>query len=65
LSGPYHPTEPDPANPTKWKPVVGYDSAATLSPIEQHLVETEWALSTYYGTGVFTNLQATKMWDGE
>ena len=67
FSGPYHPTEAffDPAtNVTKWKAVVGYDSTATLSPLEDHLVEIEWALSTYFGTGAFANMRAHKLWDG-
>jgi len=51
LSAPYHPAEPDPSNPSKWRDATGYDSAATLSPLEDHVNEIEWALSTTFGTG--------------
>ena len=64
LSSPYHPAEPDPANPGKWRPVVGEDSVATLSPLEEHVNEIEWALSTIWGSGAFALLRATKMYDG-
>ena len=64
LSGPYHPSEPDPGRPDRFRDVVGYDSLATLSPLEDHVPETEWALSTYFGTGVMANMRAHKLWDG-
>ena len=64
LSGTYHPSEPDPANATRWKPVTGYDSVGTLSPVEQHLAETEWALTGCFGTGASCGIRGRKLFDG-
>eukprot|EP00040_Diaphanoeca_grandis_P036541 m.233286 g.233286 ORF g.233286 m.233286 type:complete len:895 (+) comp33639_c0_seq1:188-2872(+) len=64
FTAPYHPSQPDPTDPSKFVSVVGYQSAATLSPLEDHLVETEWALSTYFGTGVLTNIRAPVLYEG-
>jgi ribosome modulation factor len=53
---PYHPSAAvdDPENPgrRKFDTVVGYESSATLEPLDEHLVELEWALSQTYGTGI-------------
>ena len=53
---PYHPsaTVDDPENPgrRKFERVVGLESSATLEPLDEHLVELEWALSQTYGTGI-------------
>lgn len=65
LSAPYHPTEPDPStNNTKWRRVVGYDSVATLSPLESHLDELDWALSQSFAIGVWVNIRGRYLWDG-
>ena len=68
LSAPYHPLEPDPDRHGSWRPVSGYDSAATLSgrdgSLEAHVPEIEWALSSMYGTGAATQLRGRKLWDG-
>jgi hypothetical protein len=64
LSAPYHPSEPDPAQPGHWPAVAGYDSAATLSPLEAHVPELEWALSAMFGTGASAELRGRKLWDG-
>ena len=64
LSAPYHPSEPDPAQPGRWRAVAGYDSAATLSPLEAHVPELEWALSAVFGTGASAELRGRKLWDG-
>ena len=64
LSAPYHPTQQSATDPTKWSPILGYDSVGTLSPIEEHLLETEWALSVLFGTGAMAKIRARKLWDG-
>eukprot|EP00039_Didymoeca_costata_P032421 m.37766 g.37766 ORF g.37766 m.37766 type:complete len:774 (-) comp9349_c0_seq2:28-2349(-) len=62
---PYHPSEVEGdcwIPPCKFKPVSGYESSATLEPLDEHLVELEWALSNTYGTGVITNLRGYRMY---
>ena len=63
-SSPYHPSAPDPNDPTKWVPVTGYDSVATLSPLEDHVNEIEWALSSTWGIGAFALVRSVKLYDG-
>lgn len=64
FSAPYHPSEPDPANPDRFRPVTGYDSMATLSPLEEHVPEIEWALSGMFGTGAAPLIRGYKLYDG-
>ena len=42
----------------------GYDSAATISPLEEHIVEYDFALNTVFWTGVSGELRVTSLWDG-
>jgi hypothetical protein len=44
--------------------VTGYDSAATLSPLEEHVPEIEWALSSLWGTGASAQVRGRVLWDG-
>ena len=64
-SAAYHPSQPDPSDPTKWVQVTGYDSVATLSPLEDHIPEIEWALSSIWGCGAFALLRGVKLYDGQ
>ena len=52
---PYHPSEVR-KNPRtgelEFNQVDGFESSATIEPIDDHLVELEWALSQMFGTGV-------------
>ena len=64
MSAPYHPSEPDPDRPGKWRAVTGYTSAATLAPFEEHVPELEWALSQAWGSGAFPQLRGHSLWDG-
>eukprot|EP00038_Savillea_parva_P010018 m.187380 g.187380 ORF g.187380 m.187380 type:complete len:1011 (+) comp17050_c0_seq1:40-3072(+) len=64
LSAPYHPSAPDPTDPNKFRPVIGHDSVATLSPLEQHVDEIEWALSGVFGSGATPLIRGYKLWDG-
>lgn len=66
---PYHPSEAIGdcrlAESCRWKPVVGYESTATLEPLDEHLVELEWALSQTFGTGIMSVLRGYRLYQGE
>jgi len=61
ISSPYHNLE---SNGSRWVATQSYDSAATISPLEEHTVEYDFALSTIFGTGVSGELRVTSLWDG-
>eukprot|EP00051_Salpingoeca_urceolata_P030026 m.758 g.758 ORF g.758 m.758 type:complete len:867 (-) comp306_c0_seq1:90-2690(-) len=58
----YHPSELGPGG--KFKQVVGYTSSATLEPLDDHLLELEWALSQTFGTGIASQLRVFRMYQG-
>ena len=39
---PYHNVQYNPADPIHWKMCYGYDTNATLAPLEDHLPELNW-----------------------
>ena len=60
---PYHPLQVLPGS-AAWSPVVGLQSTATLEPLEEHVLELEWALSQSFGTGIFVNFRGSRMAGG-
>ena len=61
---PYHPVQVLPEDPAQWAPVYGLESTATLEPLEEHVLELEWALSQSFGTGVFVNFRGPRIFGG-
>lgn len=53
-----------PSAPTVWSPVVGLQSTATLEPLEDHVLELEWALSQSFGTGIYVNFRGSRLFAG-
>jgi hypothetical protein len=64
LSMPYHNVQYNSADPLHWESCYGYDTNATLAPLEEHLSELNWALSQTFGTGVMAQLRSRKLYDG-
>ena len=62
---PYHQTQIDPAGGGKYVAVVGYESSATLEPLDEHLTELEWSLSQQYGIGIYHNLRGYRAYQSE
>ena len=56
-----------PSQGWRFVPIVVYHgggNAATFEPLEQHLVEYEWALAQYLGYGVAACYQGDVLYDG-
>jgi hypothetical protein len=64
LSMPYHNVQFNPADPIHWKSCYGYDTNATLTPLEEHLPELNWVLSQTFGTGIMPQLRSRYLYDG-
>eukprot|EP01051_Picozoa_sp_SAG22_P014847 SAG22_NODE_1860_length_3434_cov_2.948126_1_plen_266_part_00 len=64
LSMPYHDVQYNQADPTHWKACYGYETAATLTPLEEHLPELNWVLSQTFGTGIMPQLRSRYLYDG-
>ena len=62
---PYHPTMVDPKGTNTFKPANSYETSATLEPLDEHLLELEWALSQQYGTGIFHNLRGYRAYQSD
>ena len=66
---PYHPTAAvdDPKHPGayRFENVVGFESSATLEPLDDHLVELEWALSQSYGTGIAGSVRGYRAYQSQ
>jgi hypothetical protein len=61
---PYHPMQVGGAGNSSWEPVIGYESSATLEPLEEHVTEMEWALSQAFGTGIFSPPRGYRAYSG-
>jgi hypothetical protein len=61
LSMPYHNVKYQPADPRHWAQCYGWDTNATLSPLEEHLPELNWVLSQTFGTGIMAQLRSRKL----
>ena len=64
LSMPYHNVQFNPADPVHWKACFGYNTNATLAPLEEHLPELNWVLSQTFGTGIMAQLRSRYLYDG-
>jgi hypothetical protein len=65
LSMPYHNVQQDPKDPFgPWTPCYGYQTNATLTPLEEHLPELNWVLSQTFGTGTMAQLRSRYLYDG-
>ena len=64
LSMPYHNVQYNDADPIHWKPCYGYQTNATLAPLEEHLSELDWVLSQTFGTGIMAQLRSRYLYDG-
>jgi hypothetical protein len=63
-SMPYHNVQHNAADPVHWMPCYGHQTNATLTPLERHLPELEWALSQTFGTGIMAQLRSQYLYDG-
>jgi hypothetical protein len=64
LSMPYHNVQYNPEDPIHWKSCYGYDTNATLTPLEEHIPELNWVLSQAFGTGIMAQLRSRYLYDG-
>ena len=64
LSMPYHNVQFDYADPQHWRSCYGYQTNATLTPLEQHLPELNWMFSQTFGTGIMAQLRSRYLYDG-
>ena len=63
-TAPYHDVQFNADDPVHWKPCYGYQTNATLTPLEEHLSEVNWVLSQTFGTGIMAQLRSRFLYDG-
>jgi hypothetical protein len=64
MSMPYHNVKFNTADPKHWAACYGWETNATLTPLENHLPELNWALSQTFGTGIMAQLRSRYLYDG-